>query len=95
MNKTQQEVLHWEQQQHKKMLKKMYSKKQCRGNPRIKALQDFRHHRITRYWFKKENKYIRKVTNRKFRRMLKQKLYHEAYYSPRNRDYRTYGWLTW
>ena len=69
--------------------------KQCRGNHREKAFQDFRHHRITGHWYKKEAKYIRKMTNRKFRRMLKQNLYHQAYYRPRNRDYRTYGWLTW
>jgi hypothetical protein len=73
----------------------VYAQKQCRGNPREKAFQDFRHHRLTGHWFKKEKKYIRKITNRKFRRMLKQNLYHEVYYKPRNRDYRTYGWLTW
>ncbi len=95
MNKIQQEIFCWETEQEKKIFKKMYAKKLNRGNPRTKAFQDFRHHRLTGHWFKKEAKYIRKLTNRKFRRTLKQKLYHEAYYKPRNRDYKTYGWLTW
>ena len=95
MNEIQQKILCWEQQQYKKILKKMYAQKQYRGNPREKAFQDFRHHRLTGHWYKKEAKYTRKMTNRKFRRMLKRNLYHKAYYKPRNRDYHTYGWLTW
>ncbi len=50
----QKQILHWEEQQHKKIIKKVYAQKQCRGNPREKAFQDFRHHRLTGHWFKKE-----------------------------------------
>jgi hypothetical protein len=47
------------------------------------------------HWHKKESKINRRKFQKKFRQKMKRKLLSEEYYNIRNKDYHTYGWMTW
>ncbi|MCD9021998.1 hypothetical protein [Cohnella silvisoli] len=88
------EINDWKQALlEKRLLKKQ---KACRCfDPRLKKLKEYRHHRRTKYIYGNESKFIRNMTQRKFRRAMKREILREEYYRPVPHDYKTYGWLTW
>lgn len=89
------EIGEWEQEQYRRNMRRMYKVSKDYRDPRRKALEDYRHHRHTKWFYLHECRYVRKLTNRKLRRMLKRELYNEAYYRIVPHDYKTGGWLTW
>lgn len=89
------ELQKWEEEQSQRAMKRAFAPKQHRKHPRVEALRDYRHHRPGGHWYEKEDKSIRKMTVRTFRRKLRSELWNEVYYHTRPRNYKTYGWLTW
>ncbi len=88
------EVNAWEQEQRSKYLKN-YCKYQRDFNPRIKKLNEFRNHRRTKHYYNHEVKWIRKLTQRRFRMKFKNNIFKEEYFKPVPHDYRTNGWLSY
>lgn len=64
-------------------------------DPRIKKLNEYRNHRKTKHYYNNEVKYIRRLTQRSFRKQFKQNMLDEEFYRPIPHDYRTYGWLSY
>jgi len=87
------EIMEWEQQIQNRRLKDQIRFKRA-YDPRIKKLNEFRNHRVTKHFYNREVKYIKKLTQRRFRRKFKSRIYNEEYYKPVPHDYRTYGWLS-
>jgi len=85
------EINAWEKNLYERNMRRMYKTGKSYRCPRYEALQDYRHHRGTKWWYSSECKFVRIWTNRRFRRRLKQELYNEVYYCPVPRDYKTYG----
>lgn len=95
MDFSTQEIMEWEQGLLERNVKRVFKTSKNYRCPRWEALQDYRHNRGTKYIYSNECKFVRVCSNRKFRRILKQKLYDEVYSSPVPHDYKTYGWITW
>lgn len=95
MDYVNEEILEWEEAYYIRNLKRMYKTEKNYKDPRKKVLENFRHHKVTKWYYRHECKFVKKNTNRIFRRKLKRELYNEAYYRPMLHDYRTYGWITW
>ena len=89
------ELQAWEDRQRKKDLERTFPTPQKKKHPREEALRDHRHHRPGGHWYCKETAFVRKMTQRVFRRKMKRELWNEIYYRTRPRDYKTYGYLTW
>lgn len=89
------ELEEWERAFYDRNMRRMYKTSKNYRDPRKKALEDYRHHRNTKWIYRHECKFVRKETNRRLRRMLRRNLYHEAYYHVIPHDYKTYGWITW
>lgn len=89
------ELIKWENGLYERNMKRMYKTKKNYKDPRKKALEDYLHHRNTKWIYSHECRYIKKLTNRKLRRKLRKELYNEAYYKVIPHDYKTYGWSTW
>ena len=95
MNCVDYEVQEWEESYYIRNLKRMYKTEKKYKDPRKEDLEDFRHHRLTKWYYNHECKFIKKNSNRLLRRKLKRELYNEAYYRSVPHDYKTYGWITW
>lgn len=76
---------------HSRFINKKLERNVC---PKREKLKNFRKN-PSRMSYKKENKYVKRQTRKKRRSFLKQNIYNEAYYKGRERDFKTYGWLTW
>ena len=85
----------WERDLYERNMRRMYKTGKTYRDPRKKALEDYRHHRNTRWFYTHECRAVRKQTSRKLRRMLKKEIYNEAFYRVIPHDYKTYGWITW
>lgn len=94
MFKDNDEMQAWEMQQLNKDLDTWKSIKRD-FDPRIKRLNEYRNHRKTKYYYHNEVKYIRRLTQRSFRKQFKMNIVHEEFYRPVPHDYRTYGWLSY
>jgi len=95
INDLEQELEIWELTHYEKVISRLYKTTKNYRDPRLKKLRDYRHHRSTKCFYAAECKWIRVMTNRKFRRMLKYEIFAEEYYRFTPHDYKTYGWLTW
>ena len=89
------QVSEWEQELCRRNMKRMYNAARNYRDPREKALEDYRHRRGTKWFYKHEFKEVRRQTKRSLRGKLKRELYNEAHYRVVPHDYKTYGWLTW
>jgi len=89
------EVIEWEEELLQKKVNRIFATSKDCFDPRTRKLNDYRHHRRTKYWYSHENKYIRNLTQRKFRRKMRTKLLNEEFFQPVPHDYKTYGWITW
>ncbi|EEQ56295.1 hypothetical protein CBFG_00004 [Clostridiales bacterium 1_7_47FAA] len=89
------QVSEWEWELYRRNMKRMYKTARSCRDPREKALEDYRHRRGTKWFYKHECKEVRRQTRRSLRIKLKRELYNEAYYRVVPHDYKTYGWLTW
>ncbi|MDL2219787.1 hypothetical protein LJC04_05615 [Ruminococcaceae bacterium OttesenSCG-928-O06] len=85
----------WEAEQSAKEVRRIYKTGKRQICPRREKLLDYRNNTTIRFYGNKEDRWIQKMTMRKYRRFLKRNLENEAYYTAQNRDYRTRGWLTW
>lgn len=88
----------WEQTQREKEMKRLFGEKpseRLMKNPRKEKLRNFRKCEKFGQHFDKEMTKIRRHFQQKFKRKMKERLYNEAYYRPINKDYKTYGWITW
>lgn len=85
----------WEQVIWERNMKRMYKTTKNYRDPRKKAYEDYRHQSNTKWIYSHESKFVRKLTNRKLRRMSRKEIYNEAYYRIVPHDYKTYGWITW
>ena len=85
----------WEESIRKRAEKRMFKTSKKAADPRKEKLQDFRHHRLTKYWYRHECAYIRNLTQRRFRRKHKRTIKLEEYEKLVPHDYKTYGWITW
>lgn len=91
----QEELIDWEKELYEHNMKRMYKVEKNYRNPRKKVLEDYRHHRSTKWFYHHECQEVRKLTKRKFRRKLKREINNEVYYKVVPHDYKTYGWITW
>ncbi len=90
-----QELEIWELAHYEKIIQRVYKTTKNYRDPRREKLDDYRHHRSTKWFYAAECKWIRTMTKRKYRRMLKREILLEEYYRFSPHDYKTYGWLTW
>lgn len=88
-------VSEWEEKLYKRNIERMYKTSKRYRDPRKKVLEDYRHHRSTKWIYSHECQFVRRQTKRKLRRLLKKEIYNEAYYKVIPHDYKTYGWITW
>jgi len=89
------EVAEWEQAALEATVRRAYKTEKSMKCPRREKMKDYRHHRESGSYLCKESKWVRKSTNRKFRRKLRQADNGEDTVIPVPHDYKTYGWLTW
>ena len=89
------EIQDWEAEQALRSTSRIYKTSKNYRDPRREALEDYRHHRISKWIFSHECKFIRRLTKRKLRRMSRRELLNETYYKLVPHDYKTYGWITW
>ena len=89
------EIIEWEQAIDEDILDQYSRYKKRFIDPRSNKLKDYRHHRNTKYFHKNENKSIRIMTQRKFRRAMNKAFDREELYRPVPHDYKTYGWISW
>jgi hypothetical protein len=88
------EIEAWEVEQHNKYLNAQNKFKRD-FDPRIKKFNEFRNHRRTKHYYNHEVKWIRKLTQRRFRMKFKNNFDYEEYFRPVPHDYRTNGWLSY
>lgn len=72
-------------------MKRIYNAARNYRAPGEKALEDYRHRRGTKRFYKHEYREVSRQTKRSLRRKLKRELYNEAYYRVVPHDYKTYG----
>lgn len=89
------DIVEWEGQLTKRNEKRLFKTTKNYFCPRIKKMNDYSHHRLTKHWYKHEAKIMRKMKQRKFRRNFKNNINQEEYFKVVPHDYRTYGWETW
>lgn len=85
----------WERDLYIRNMKRMYKTSKDYKDPRKEAMEDYCHHRQTKWIYHHECRYVRKQSNKLLRRKLRRELYNEAYYKVVPHDYKTYGWSTW
>lgn len=94
-NSFEQEILSWEERILNKKIPRLYKTQKHEKDPREEKIKNYRkRNRGYKYHFDSESKFVRKMTNRRFRRNYK-KNYSEEYYRLTPHDYKTYGWITW
>jgi cytochrome oxidase Cu insertion factor (SCO1/SenC/PrrC family) len=90
------EIIVWENELQQKLVNKLYKVQKNFTDPRVEKLKNYRNrHSGTKYYYNREYKSIRIMTNRRFRRKSKKMLYKEHFYKLTPHDFKTYGWLTW
>lgn len=92
------ELEKWAKKQQEKERKRVFGEKssvRLMKNPRKEKLRNFRKCEKFGQHFDKEMTKVRRKWQQKFKRKMKERLYNEAYYRPINKDYKTYGWITW
>jgi len=90
------EIEKWEGKVLERVIPRLYKTTKAFRDPRIEKCKDYRNrNRGAKYHYNSESKGVRKMTNRRLRRVLKQRLYEEYYYKIVPHDFKTYGWLTW
>ena len=88
------EVKAWEQEQLDKYWNTQVKRKRY-FDPRVRKLNEFRNHRRTKHYYNHEVKWIRQLTQGRFRMQFKSNMLQEQFYKPVPHDYRTYGWLSY
>lgn len=89
------EVKEWEEGLDQKNLSRMYKTSKEYQDPRVKRYRNYRNQRGNHYFYKHESKYVKRNTNRKFRRKFKLLKEYDDYLTPISHEYKTYGWITW
>lgn len=95
MNYNIEEVSEWEKALYERKIIRVYGKKSDSLYLKKSKLKYHVDDDKPLYWWTKECPKARKLYQKSFRRKMKQHLYNEVYYHIRNRDFKTYGYLTW
>jgi hypothetical protein len=85
----------WEEAFRQKNEKRMFKTVKSLRDPRLEKWNDYRHHRMTKYFYHHENKYVRNMTQRKFRRKYNQAVQLDEELKIVPHHYKTYGWICW
>lgn len=90
------ELTNWEHEQFVKESKKLYGVKRESKDP--KKNKDYEYALKRRryiHWYKKEHSWVRRNYQKKFRQEWRQEIKKGDWHRPINKEYHTYGYLTW
>lgn len=90
------ELLQWEIEQDRKIAQRLFEEKRRVKNPNEKKKYEQKRKQLrSKHFFEKEEVWVKKITRKKFRRDWKKERNSGKWHRPVNREYRTYGWITW
>jgi len=96
LNIDSKELLLWEIKQDRKIAEKFFEKKRKTKLPYEKKMYEKKRKQLgNRHFFKKEDVWVKKAIQKKFRRKWKEERNRGNWHRPVNREYHTYGWITW
>ena len=90
------ELLLWGMEQDRKLAQRLFEEKKRAKNPKEKKWYEQKRKQLrSKHFFEKEEVWVKKITQKKFRRDWKKERSSGEWHRPVNREYRTYGWITW
>jgi len=90
------ELFIWETEQERKFAQKFSEKNHRTKDPKKEKRYEYNRKQLRKqHFWKKEDNWVKKITRKKFRRDWKLERKRGKWHRPVNREYRTYGRLTW